>query len=49
MEQRFGFDFGSLRVHADGRAAKSAAAIGALAYTVGDQAGDIGEPWPSVT
>ena len=32
---RLGFDFGSVRVHDDGRAAAAAAAIGADAYTVG--------------
>ena len=35
MEPRFGYDFGDLRVHTDARAAQSAAAIGARAYTVG--------------
>lgn len=35
MEQRFGWDFGQVRVHADARAAASARAVGALAYTVG--------------
>lgn len=35
FEPRFGFDFGHVRVHADARAAESAAAIGAHAYTVG--------------
>jgi hypothetical protein len=36
MEQRFGHDFGNVRVHTDGGAAESAGALGALAYTVGD-------------
>lgn len=36
MESRFGEDFGRIRVHADDRAAKSAAAVGASAYTVGN-------------
>jgi outer membrane protein OmpA-like peptidoglycan-associated protein len=35
MESRFGHDFSSVRVHADGRAGESARAVGALAYTVG--------------
>jgi hypothetical protein len=36
MEPRFGHDFGSVRVHADSRAAASASSIDALAYTAGD-------------
>jgi hypothetical protein len=35
MEPRFGHDFGSVRVHTDAKAAESARAVGALAYTVG--------------
>lgn len=35
MEPRFGHDFGYVRVHADARAAESARAVNALAYTVG--------------
>jgi hypothetical protein len=35
MEPRFGRDFGHVRVHADAAAARSARAIGALAYTAG--------------
>ncbi|HEX7318188.1 MAG TPA: DUF4157 domain-containing protein [Pyrinomonadaceae bacterium] len=35
MEPRFGHDFGRVRVHTDGRAAESARAVGAHAYTVG--------------
>ena len=35
MEPRFGYDFSQVRVHADGRAAESARAVRALAYTVG--------------
>lgn len=35
FERRFGHDFGSVRVHADTEAAKSARAINALAYTLG--------------
>lgn len=35
MEPRFGRDFSQVRVHADGRAAESARAINARAYTVG--------------
>jgi hypothetical protein len=35
MEPRFGYDFSSVRVHADDRAAESARAVHARAYTVG--------------
>lgn len=35
MEPRFGHDFSRVRVHTDARAAESARAINALAYTVG--------------
>jgi hypothetical protein len=35
MEPRFGCDFGHVRVHADGKAAESASALDARAYTVG--------------
>lgn len=35
MEDRFGHDFGHVRVHTDGTAAESAQAVGARAYTVG--------------
>ncbi|HYN19695.1 MAG TPA: DUF4157 domain-containing protein, partial [Thermoanaerobaculia bacterium] len=35
MESRFGFDFSRVQVHADGRAADSARAVNALAFTVG--------------
>jgi hypothetical protein len=35
MEQRFGTDFGDVRVHTDGKASDSAEAIDAHAYTVG--------------
>src|SRR4051812_27824647 len=35
MEPRFGHDFGRVRVHTDARAAESAKAVNALAYTVG--------------
>jgi len=35
MEPRFGHDFGKIRVHTDARAAGSALAVNALAYTVG--------------
>jgi hypothetical protein len=35
MEPRFGHDFSAVRVHTDGRAAESARAVNALAYTVG--------------
>ncbi len=35
FEPRFGRDFGDVRVHTDARAAESARAVGALAYTFG--------------
>lgn len=35
MEPRFGHDFGAVRVHTDARAAESAQAVDAVAYTVG--------------
>ncbi len=35
MEPRFGYDFSGVRVHSDERAAESAQAVNALAYTVG--------------
>jgi hypothetical protein len=35
MEARFGHDFGQVRVHTDARAAESARAVNAAAYTVG--------------
>lgn len=37
MEERFGQDFGSVRVHTDSRAAESARAVNALAYTVSNE------------
>ncbi|MCK4791236.1 MAG: DUF4157 domain-containing protein [Desulfobacteraceae bacterium] len=36
MEPRFGHDFSQVRVHTDARAARSAKAVNALAYTVGN-------------
>ncbi len=35
MEPRFGFDFGHVRIHADGRAASAANALSAYAFTLG--------------
>jgi hypothetical protein len=35
MEARFGHDFGQVRVHTDAKAAESARAVNALAFTVG--------------
>ncbi len=35
MESRFGYDFSAVRIHTDPRAAASAPALGALAYTLG--------------
>jgi hypothetical protein len=37
FEARFGYDFSPVRIHADARAAQSAGAVNALAYTVGHQ------------
>jgi hypothetical protein len=37
MEPRFGQDFSQVRVHTDARAAESARAVNALAYTVGNR------------
>jgi outer membrane protein OmpA-like peptidoglycan-associated protein len=37
MEPRFGFDFSRVRVHTDAKAAESARAVEARAYTVGEQ------------
>lgn len=37
MEERFGYDFSRVRVHTDARAAESARAVNAHAYTVGAQ------------
>ncbi len=36
MEQRFGHEFGDVRVHTDAQAAQAAAAVSARAYTVGN-------------
>jgi hypothetical protein len=36
MEPRFGYDFSQVRIHADIKAAESARAVNALAYTVGN-------------
>ena len=36
FEPRFGADFSQVRIHTDGRAAASARAVNAMAYTVGD-------------
>jgi len=37
FEPRFGFDFGKVRVHDDAKAAESADAVAARAYTVGEE------------
>jgi hypothetical protein len=37
MESRIGADFSDVRVHTDGNAARSAAAVAAQAYTVGNE------------
>src|SRR2546430_4522328 len=39
MEPRFGHDFSNVRVHTDAKAAESACAVSALAYTVGADIG----------
>lgn len=39
MEPSFGQDFSDVRIHSDARAAESARAVGALAYTVGRDVG----------
>jgi hypothetical protein len=44
MEPRFGHDFSNVRVHSDSKAAESARAVGALAYTVGRHVVFGGEP-----
>jgi len=50
MEQRFGHDFGRVRVHADARAAESARAVGARAWTVGNDVAFGAGAWaPSTT
>ena len=36
MESRFGLDFGSIRIHTDEMAARSARSVNALAYTIGN-------------
>ena len=36
MEQRFGYDFGHVRVHTGAKASESARSVNALAYTVGE-------------
>ncbi|MGB9177080.1 MAG: DUF4157 domain-containing protein, partial [Methanoregula sp.] len=37
MEPRFGYDFSGVRIHTDAKAAESARAVNALAYTVGNR------------
>jgi hypothetical protein len=37
MESRFNHDFSAVRIHTDARAAESAGAVGALAYTLGER------------
>jgi len=37
MESRFGYDFSQVKLHTDSKAAESAAAVDAKAYTVGDE------------
>jgi hypothetical protein len=50
MESRFGHDFGQVRVYADAKAAASAQAINARAYTVGqDMVFDAGQYAPRTT
>lgn len=48
MEPRFGHDFSQVRVHTDAKAAESARAVNALAYTIGqDVFFGLGEYMPS--
>jgi hypothetical protein len=48
MESRFGHDFSNVRVHTDSKAAESAQAVNALAYTVGKNiAFDAGQYTPT--
>ncbi|MBP8950302.1 MAG: DUF4157 domain-containing protein, partial [Candidatus Promineofilum sp.] len=50
MESRFNHDFSGVRVHTDGRAAESARAVNALAYTVGNHvAFDVGQFAPTTS
>ena len=50
MESRFNHDFSGVRVHSDSRAAESARAVNALAYTVGNHvAFDHGQYAPGTT
>jgi hypothetical protein len=50
MEPRFEQDFSNVRIHSDGKAAESARAINALAYTVGhDMIFDTGQYAPEVS
>ena len=50
MESRFGHDFSQVRVHTDGKAAESAHALGARAYTVGSEiVFGAGEYAPNIT
>ena len=50
MESRFNHDFSGVRVHTDGRAAASARAVNALAYTVGNHvAFDSGQYTPGTS
>src|SRR5262245_23711444 len=37
FEPRFGYDFGHVRVHSDGEAARTARAVDAPAYTIGSR------------
>src|SRR5207253_7520852 len=45
FEPRFGFDFSAVRVHTDERADRSARAVNALAYTVGEDVGFRGDAY----
>ena len=46
FEPRFGHDFSRVRIHRDAKAADSAQAVGALAYTVGNHIAFAGRPEP---
>ena len=48
MEPRFGHDFSSVRIHTDAKAAESAKAVQARAYTVGNHIAFAGPPEPQL-
>jgi Domain of unknown function (DUF4157) len=48
MEPRFGHDFSGVRIHTDAKAAESAKAVQARAYTVGNHIAFAGQPEPQL-